>query len=218
MWTLWQYDLPSEQIPDKTIHSDNFKNAEFLFYDENAQLVRVKAGDCVNNQLLGYDFQQVDLPWVDHRPPPQTAKAKVAKADKTAENVETVFPINLDKIVRIVVPKTKKGKADESLVIENITLDTSKFLKVDVFVNDEDDDLTELDKAAYAGTIAQVPHKGHKTTTTSITLKLTDLYKRMDVDDDDTVLVTLVPRHQGEGVTIGGVKIVENPPPPKSSG
>ncbi|KAK4420641.1 Polyphenol oxidase II, chloroplastic [Sesamum alatum] len=218
MWTLWQYDLSSEQIPDKTIHSDNFNNAEFLFYDENAQLVRVKVGDCVNNQLMGYDFEEVDLPWVDYRPPPQTTKAKVTRATKTAENTETVFPLKLDQIVRIIVPKTKKGKADESLVIENITIDASKFLKFDVFVNDEDDDLTELDKAAYAGTFAQVPHKGHKTVTTWIKLRLTDLYKRMDVEDDDTVLVTLVPRHQGEGVTIGGVKIIENPPPPKSSG
>ncbi|KAL0293377.1 UNVERIFIED_CONTAM: Polyphenol oxidase I, chloroplastic [Sesamum radiatum] len=82
---------------------------------------------------------------------------------KTAPNAETVFPVNLDKIVRVLVPKTKKGKADELLVIEDITVDTTKkFLKFDVFVNDEDDDLTDLDKAAYAGTYAQVPHKSGK--------------------------------------------------------
>ncbi|KAL0406625.1 UNVERIFIED_CONTAM: Polyphenol oxidase II, chloroplastic [Sesamum latifolium] len=215
MWTLWQYYLPSAQIPDKRILSDNFQ-ASFLFYDENAQLVRVKVEDCLDNRCMGYDFEQCDLPWLDYRPPAQTAKAKVIKTRKTAQNAETVFPLNLDKIVRVLVPKTKKGKADELLVIENITVDTTKFLKFDVFVNDEDDDLTELDKAAYAGTYAQVPHKsGKKTNTTSISLKLTDLYKRMDVEDDDTVLVTLVPRHQGEGVTIGGIKIIENPTPVK---
>lgn len=33
----------------------------------------------------------------------------------------------------------------------------------------------------------------------------------MDVGDDDNIVVTLVPRHQGPGVTIGGIKIIETP-------
>ncbi|KAL0293378.1 UNVERIFIED_CONTAM: Polyphenol oxidase II, chloroplastic [Sesamum radiatum] len=182
MWTLWQYYLPSDQIPDKRITSRDFLEASFLFYNEKAELVRVTVEDCLDNRSMGYDFEQCDLPWLAYRPPAQTATAKVIRSRKTAPNAETVFPVNLDKIVRVLVPKTKKGKADELLVIEDITVDTTKFLKFDVFVNDEDDDLTDLDKAAYAGTYAQVPHKsGKKTNTTSISLKLTNLYNRMDV-------------------------------------
>ncbi|KAL0311405.1 UNVERIFIED_CONTAM: Polyphenol oxidase II, chloroplastic [Sesamum angustifolium] len=162
MWTLWQYYLPSDQIPDKRITSRDFLEASFLFYNEKAELVRVTVEDCLDNRSMGYDFEQCDLPWLDYRPPAQTATAKVIRSRKTAPNAETVFPVNLDKIVRVLVPKTKKGKADELLVIENITVDTTKFLKFDVFVNDEDDDLTDLDKAAYAGTYAQVPHKSGK--------------------------------------------------------
>ncbi|KAL0406619.1 UNVERIFIED_CONTAM: Polyphenol oxidase I, chloroplastic [Sesamum latifolium] len=216
MWTLWKYFLPSSKVPERTITDPDFLNTSFLFYDENAQLVRVTVKDCVDNLRMGYDFERIDLPWLDYRPPPQTAAAKVRRTRKSAEDAETVFPLKLDKIVRVLVPKTRKGVADEVLVIEDITVDTTKFLKFDVFVNDEDDNVEELDKAAYAGTYAQVPHKtNNRTATTSIRLKLKELYEDMDVADDDTVLVTLVPRHEGDGVTIGGIKIIENPTPVK---
>ncbi|KAK4484615.1 hypothetical protein RD792_007204 [Penstemon davidsonii] len=215
MWTLWQYFLPSSKVPDKKITDPDFLNAAFSFYDENAQLVRVTVKDSLDNLKMGYDYERIDLPWLDYRPPPQTAVAKIKRTGTNVPNAETIFPLKLDQIVRVRVPKTKKGKADELLVLENITVDTTKFLKVDVFVNDEDDNVTELDKAAYAGTYAQVPHKTSNTSaTTSIRLKLTDLYDDMDVADDDEIVVTLVPRHQGEGLTIGGIKIIENPPPP----
>ncbi|GFP98856.1 polyphenol oxidase i chloroplastic [Phtheirospermum japonicum] len=213
MWTLWQYFLPSNNVPDKRITDPDFLNTSFLFYDENADLVRVTVKDSLDNLRMGYDFDRIDLPWLDYRPPRQTSKAKIVRASSTAPKASTLFPLTLDGIVRFQVDKTKKGKADELLVLENITVDTSKFLKFDVFVNDEDDNPQELDKAAYAGTYAQVPHKtkNNKTATSSISLKLTDLYDDMDIGDDDTIVVTLVPRHKGPGVTIGGIKIIEAP-------
>ncbi|CAI9784320.1 unnamed protein product [Fraxinus pennsylvanica] len=213
MWTLWQYFLPSNKVPDKKITDPDFLNAELLFYDENSKLlVRVTVKDSLDNLRMGYDFERVDLPWLDYRPPPQTARARLIKTTSDAPLASTVFPVVLDKIIRVQVPKAKKGKADELLVLENIEVDTTKFLKVDVFVNDEDDNVNELDKASYAGTYAQVPHKTtKKSNKTSIRLKLTDLYDDMDIDDDDTILVTLVPRHQGGGITIGGIKIIEAP-------
>lgn len=72
---------------------------------------------------------------------------------------QTLFPVVVDRIIRAVVPKTKKGKANELLVLENMEVDTTKLLKVNVFVNDEDDNLDDLSKASYAGNYAQVPHK-----------------------------------------------------------
>ncbi|KAL6506918.1 hypothetical protein OROHE_022355 [Orobanche hederae] len=213
MWTLWQYYLPSNKVPDKKITDTDFLNASFLFYNENSELVRVTVKDSLDNFKLGYDFERIDLPWLDYRPPRQSAKARIIRTSTTAPKASTLFPLKLEETVRFQVDKTKKGKADELLVIENITLDMTKFLKFDVFVNDEDDNPQELDKASYAGTYAQVPHNraGDKTSTTSISLKLTELYEDMDVADDDTVVVTLVPRHKGPGVTIGGIKIIEAP-------
>lgn len=214
MWTLWQYFLPSDKIPDKRITDPDFLNAAFLFYDENAQLVRVTVKDCLDNLRMGYEYERIDLPWLDYRPPPQSAGAKIRRIGRsTAPRADTLFPLALDRVVRFQVDKTKKGKADELLVLENIIVDNSKYLKFDVFVNDEHDNPGDLNKAAYAGTYAQVPHGNKKkTSSSSISLKLTDLYKDMDVEDDDSIVVTLVPRHQGPGVIIGGIKIIEAPP------
>ncbi|KAL8512331.1 hypothetical protein ACS0TY_018707 [Phlomoides rotata] len=212
MWTLWQYFLPSNDIPDKKITDPDFLNASFLFYDENSQLVRVYVKDALDNLRMGYDYERIDLPWLDYRPPRQSLRAKINRTSSTAPKASTLFPLTLNKVVKFQVDKTKKGKADELLVLEDITVDTSKFLKFDVFINDEDDNALELDKAAYLGTYAQVPHRSDgQYATSSIRLKLTDLYNDMDVEDDDTVVVTLVPRHKGPGVTIGGIKIIENP-------
>ncbi|KAH6836394.1 hypothetical protein C2S53_012710 [Perilla frutescens var. hirtella] len=213
MWTLWQHFLPSNKVPEKRIDDPDFLNASFLFYDENAQLVRVYVKDTIDNLRMGYDYDRIHLPWLDYRPPPQTALARVRRTNVSAPKAETLFPLKLERVVRFEVEKTKKGKADELLVLENITVDTTKFLKFDVFVNDEDDNAMELDKAAYAGTYAQVPHKSSsKTATTSIRLKLTDLYEDMDIADDNSIVVTIVPRHKGPGVTIGGIKIIQTPP------
>ncbi|KAL8512337.1 hypothetical protein ACS0TY_018713 [Phlomoides rotata] len=139
MWTLWHYFLPSNDIPDKTITDPDFLNASFLFYDENSQLVHVYAKDTLDNLRMGYEYERIDLP------------AKINRTSSTAPKASTLLPLTLDKV-------TKKGKADELLVLEDITVDTSKFLKFDVFINEEDDNTLELDKAAYLGTYAHVPH------------------------------------------------------------
>ncbi|XP_022848549.1 polyphenol oxidase I, chloroplastic-like [Olea europaea var. sylvestris] len=213
MWTLWR-DVLKTDVP-KDVTSTNYLNAEFLFYDENKQLVRVKAGDCYDQRKLGYDYERIDLPWLNYRPPKKAAKAKVSNISD-AKTAASVLPINLKKTVKVIVPKSAKGQADEQLMLQDIQTDTTKFIKFDVFINDEDDKIEELDRAEYAGSFAQLPHKTkNKQGKSSISLRLTSVYEDIDVADDDTVVVTIVPRSNGEYVTIGGIKIV--PVPPRSS-
>ncbi|KAL7129319.1 hypothetical protein ABFS83_13G058700 [Erythranthe nasuta] len=216
MWYLWQR-LRKKNSPNKRITDPDYLNASFLFYDENAQLVKVYVRDTFDNRRMGFDYERIDLPWIHYRPPPQAARTNTNNV-VDAPNAKTLFPLKLDGVVRFQVDKTKKGKADEILVLENITVDASKLIKFDVFVNDEDDNPSELDKASYLGSYAQLPHKPRSGTTSSssrIRLKLTDLYDDIDIGDDEgTIVVTLVPRHEGPGVTIGGIKIIENPNKP----
>ncbi|PIN07545.1 Catechol oxidase [Handroanthus impetiginosus] len=142
MWSL------CNKVRDKRITDPNFLNASFLFFNENARLVHVTVKDCLNNLRMGYDFERINLPWLDYKPPPQMVAATVKRIGSTISVADrNVFPLTLDKIVRPQVPKAKKGKADELLVIENITVDTTNFLKLDIFVNDEDHNVAELDKA-----------------------------------------------------------------------
>ncbi|XP_022858965.1 polyphenol oxidase I, chloroplastic-like [Olea europaea var. sylvestris] len=207
MWTIWrELDTPVR----KDITSPNYLNAQFLFYDENARLVRVKVADCVDQEKMGYTYQYMPIPWLCYRPPKEEAEAK-ARIMKISDipNVAAVLPITLKNTVRVLVPKSAKGKVSEQLVIEDIERDTTKFIKFDVFVNDEDEDFEALDRAEYAGTFAQVPHRTkNEKSKSSISLDLTQLYDNIDVTDDDTIVVTIVPRSNGEDITIGGIKIV----------
>lgn len=63
-------------------------------------------------------------------------------------------------------------------MLENVTTDPTKPIKFDVFVNDEDDKPTELDRAEYAGSFAQLPHKVKTAkSTSSLRFNLKKLYE-----------------------------------------
>ncbi|KAH6788778.1 hypothetical protein C2S51_003784 [Perilla frutescens var. frutescens] len=208
MWTIWK--TLKTDVP-KDINDPDYLNASFLFYDENKQLVRVKVADCLDYKKMGYEYERIDIPWLNYRPPKAAARAKIKDISKGAEHADRVFPLTLKKITRVLVSKTTIGKADEVLVLEDIETDPRKLIKFDVYVNDEDDNPRDVDKAEYAGTFAQLPHRSHsKKSKGSIKMSLKELYEDIDIGDDDTVVVTIVPRSNGHDVTIGGIKIIKS--------
>ncbi|KAL2476536.1 Polyphenol oxidase [Abeliophyllum distichum] len=211
LWTVWQ-DLRGSK--SKHFTDTDWLNTNFLFYDENAQLVRVKVADTLDNIKMGYDFQKVDIPWQKNKPKARVKKSKVASTSG-APSADSVFPVKLDKVVKVLVPRPKKSRSkkdkeneEELLTIEGIEVDTAEFVKFDVFVNDEDDDPYVLDKAEYAGCFSQLPHKNSSRVNTKIRLGLTELLEDLDCEDDEYILVTLVPKAGGEEITIGGIKII----------
>ncbi|KAL0310830.1 UNVERIFIED_CONTAM: Polyphenol oxidase, chloroplastic [Sesamum angustifolium] len=160
----------------------------------------------------------INIPWVGC---PPRARVTGTRAGRTVEapKLEAVeFPLKLDKVVKVLVPRPKKSrskeekdKEEEVLLISDIEVDTEKFVKFDVFVDEEENDYAKLAKAEYTGTFAQVPHK-HETPLqikTSRYLELTQQLEDLGVEDDDEILVTLVPR--AGDITIGGIKIVYSP-------
>ncbi|XP_075486175.1 polyphenol oxidase I, chloroplastic-like [Primulina tabacum] len=212
LWSIWR-NLRGSQPKDYT--EADWLEADYLFYDENADLVRVNVKDTLENEKMGYVYQDRDLPWLKKRPTARVKKSAVAKTSKAPEAAGNFFPVKLDKVVKVLVPRPKKSrnkkdkeKEEELLVIEGIEVDTSKFVKFDVFVNDEDDKPDELDKAEYAGSFSQVPHKNSTTVKTKIRLGLTELLEDLDAEDDEKVLVSLVPKARGEDISIGGIKII----------
>ncbi|KAI3457551.1 hypothetical protein Pfo_014214 [Paulownia fortunei] len=213
LWSIWR-GLRGKKPKDFT--ESDWLNSNFLFYDENAQLVRVKVGDTLENEKMGYTFQKVDIPWLTNRPKARVKKSKVATTSSAPKATETIFPVKLDKVVKVLVDRPKKSrtkndkeKEEELLVIEGIEVDTAKFVRFEVFVNDEDDKPNELiDKAEYAGCYSQVPHKNSAKVKSKIRLGLTELLEDLDVEDDDKILVSLVPKAGGEDITIGGIKII----------
>ncbi|KAG6393860.1 hypothetical protein SASPL_144434 [Salvia splendens] len=213
MWTIWR-GLKT-RVP-KAINDPDYLNAAFLFYDENKELVRVRAGDALDNRKMGYEYEDVDVPWLYFRPPRRAAGVKIKDISKTAQRPEKVFPLTLSRIARVLVSKTAPGAADEDLVVEHIHASPEEFVKFDVYVNSEEDDPKDVDKAEYAGTFAKLPHRGgrghhsHDKGKGSVRFTLKELYEDINIDgDDEEVVVTIVPRANGRHVTIGGVKIVK---------
>ncbi|KAH7545959.1 hypothetical protein FEM48_Zijuj01G0149500 [Ziziphus jujuba var. spinosa] len=224
MWTIWK-TLGGKR---KDITDPDWLNAGFLFYDENKQLVRVKVRDCLDEKKLGYVYQDVDIPWLKTRPTPRKSKLSkvasavralgVAQAAVSKKTVTTTdFPVILDSVIRTVVDRPKKKRRskqekeeeEEVLVIDGIEFDRDLPVKFDVYVNDEDDLPSGPDKSEFAGSFVSVPRKqkNQKKLKTCLRLGLTDLLEDLEAEDDDSVVVTLVPR-TGKGlVSIGELKI-----------
>ncbi|XVF87526.1 hypothetical protein PTKIN_Ptkin18bG0127200 [Pterospermum kingtungense] len=223
MWTVWK-TLGKRQ---KDFNDPDWLNSSFLFYDENANLVRVKVRDCLENRSLGYVYQDVDIPWLKAKPTPRKVTKKVAlkggpgiaiAAEMNKKKVVSTsqFPIVLDQILSVNVPRPKKSRSkkekeeeEEILVIDQIELDGDSFAKFNVYVNDEDDLTIGPDNTEFAGSFVHVPHKhkGAKKMKTCLRLGLTDLLEDLGAEDDDSVMVTLVPKVAKGNVKIGGIKI-----------
>ncbi|KAE8728795.1 Polyphenol oxidase II [Hibiscus syriacus] len=229
MWNIWK-SLPGKKPGKKrTDFADtDWLDSSFLFYDENANLNRVKVRDALDTRNLGYDYQRVDIPWLKNKPTPRRpGKGRgqghgrgqaVAAETKAASVIRNAFPIVLDKVVRIEVPRPKKSRTkhekedeEEVLVLQNIQVDRDIAVKFDVYINDEDDETpTEPEDSEFAGSFTNIPHNHHKPGVkldTNLTLPLSDLLEDLDVEGDDNIEVTLVPK-EGKGlVSIGNIKI-----------
>ncbi|KAK8514024.1 hypothetical protein V6N13_062929 [Hibiscus sabdariffa] len=221
MWNIWK-SLPGKKRRDFT--DTDWLDSSFLFYDENANLVRAKVRDALDTKTLGYDYQKVNIPWLKNKPTPRRpgkasakGQAKAAETNNTTV-IRNVFPIVLDKLVRVEVPRPKKSRTklekedeEEVLVLQNIQLDRDVGVKFNVYINDEDDETpTGPEDSEFAGSFSNIPHNQNKAGVkldTSLTLPISDLLEDLDVEGDDNILVTLVPK-EGKGlVSIGNIKI-----------
>ncbi|KAH7441845.1 hypothetical protein KP509_03G057900 [Ceratopteris richardii] len=97
LWEIWK------TIPEHLEYEDeDYLNAEFLFYNEDAEMVRVKAGDASNTTLLGYVYEDVAMPWMEATPERRSSgPATLTDANKMCEVgewfVETPCSIVVDR-------------------------------------------------------------------------------------------------------------------------
>ncbi|CAI9279714.1 unnamed protein product [Lactuca saligna] len=216
LWSVWK-TLGGRR---KDFTDNDWLDSSFLFYDENAELNRVKVRDCVDSKNMNYIYQDVDLPWIESKPVPRLQRA--SKNIKKHAHVhipfaKDVFPASLDNVIKVLVPRPKKSRTkkqkeeeEEVLVIEGIEVKRDKFVKFDVLVNDEDDGTrATAAETEFAGSFVNVPHmhKHEKNGKTRLRLGITDLLVDLKAEDDDNVLVTLVPKTSGGDISIGGIKI-----------
>ncbi|CAN6683276.1 unnamed protein product [Malus baccata var. baccata] len=203
MWNIWK-NIGNK---NKDINDKDWLDTGFLFYDENAELVSVTVRDSLDNKRLGYTYEDVDIPWLKSKPMPRRTKlAKMAKAAGVAKAAETTSLGKVNKISTVVPrPKRKKRRKkekedeEEILVIEGIEFEKDVAVKFDV----------GPDKSEFAGSFVNVPHKQkeRKKSKSCLRLGLMDLLEDLGAEDDESVVVTLVPRYGAQAVKIGSIKI-----------
>ncbi|CAJ2648689.1 unnamed protein product [Trifolium pratense] len=224
-WSIWK-TLGGKR---KDFNDQDWLESAFLFYDENKNLVRVKVKDCLDTKNLGYVYQDVDIPWLNAKPTPKRIQKNVnvaqgnffgvgeAHASEINSRSYVNFPLVLDNVVSAIVKRPKKSRSkkekeeeEEVLVIEGIEFDKNLAIKFDVFINDEDDTVIRPVNTEFAGSFVNVAHSSHKhkkKTNSCLRVGLTDLLEDLGVEDDDSVVVTLVPRYVKGVVKIGNIKI-----------
>lgn len=140
----------------------------------------------------------------------------VVMAAVEVPSATSVFPGKLDKTVKVIVSRPKKSRSkeekeeeEEVLLIDGIEVERDVFVKFDVLINDEDEATSGAHKTEFAGSFVNVPHKHghHKKIKTKLRLGISELLEDLGADDDENVLVTLVPRSGVGDVSIDGVKI-----------
>ncbi|KAK9150045.1 hypothetical protein Syun_008354 [Stephania yunnanensis] len=213
IWSIW-----CDKFGTNYTDSD-WLNASFLFYDENQKLVRATVSDALSISQLRYAYQDVPIEWINARPTSKRPKGSRASNDlkKKAVKAADAFPRSVNNgLIRVIVKRpvinksrTKKEKEEqpEVLVIEGIELDAGKTVKFDVLVND-DDESTMPDKSEFAGSFVNVSHRhagmeGEMKIKTSLRLGITELLEDLGVEDDDELVVTIVPRIGTQNVIIG---------------
>ncbi|KAL6845481.1 hypothetical protein ACP4OV_024976 [Aristida adscensionis] len=194
-------------------------DASFLFYDEEARLVRVTVRDVLDMEKLRYtyggggDAGGRDIPWLTARPPTTPGVNRRRRRGRLAS---VGFPVLLDaaavtaEVRRPGVRRSREEKEawEEVLVVEGIEVDGGGFVKFDVYVNAAEYRRVPPGGREMAGTFVSLKRPGEEgeTVKTSMRLALNELLEDLGADRDDGVTVTLVPV-RGKA-RIGGMRIV----------
>ncbi|KAG8078185.1 hypothetical protein GUJ93_ZPchr0007g3114 [Zizania palustris] len=214
LWETWR-NITSGDQRNLIITDPDWLESSFLFYDEEARLVRITVRDVLNIDKLRYAYDGVDIPWLNARPP-QTVGVNNKRRGELLESIK--FPLSLDTAVTVEVRRppmlwrrSEKAMGDEVLVIEGIKTDGTSIVKFDVFINAREYEKVEPSGREMAGSFVCLKHQsvdgnargmGVKTT---MRLALNEILEDLGAKGDDSVSVTLVPRHGN--VWIGGLRI-----------
>ncbi|KAK8559769.1 hypothetical protein V6N13_016504 [Hibiscus sabdariffa] len=214
MWNLWKTKLP---LPHCDFKDTDWLGSSFLFYDENANLVRARVGDCIDTKTLGYDYKDVDLKWLENEC--GSTRKTIGKAKNPLPATRNAFPLVLDKLVRVDVPVTKKSRnvvgeeddGEQVVILQDIQLERDSSVKFDVCINVTDDKKTiGPGHPEFVGSFTNIPHGHHhhgSKLNTQLSLSISNAFKGLQLEDEAKVVVTLVPK-EGEGlVSVGNIKM-----------
>ena len=131
MWVLWK-DMEGNEDIDEAEYLD----AEFAFYNEDAELVRVKVRDALDTRNLGYVYEEVDVPWMVQGVPVRLSDgvAELRSSDKLCEAGEwIVAPCSAT--VKRDMAAVVQGAEEENLIMAGLTWTEGMSAILDVFLN-----------------------------------------------------------------------------------
>ncbi|MCO5585917.1 hypothetical protein L7F22_039851 [Adiantum nelumboides] len=196
-WELWK-SLPDHQNYD----DQDYLNAEFLFYNEDAELVRVRAGDASNITLLGYAYEEVETPWMDAVPEKRSFAPAMLGADDTLcvvgtgaiESTPCSFIVERD-------PEVSKASPSlhDHLVLTVLYNDT--MMRLDVYLNFPTANSTTNTGCKEYVTQISYTHftfAGEDSTpliaNNTVRLDISDRLADLNLAEESSIVVTLVPR------------------------
>ncbi|CAM6097967.1 unnamed protein product [Calypogeia fissa] len=160
LWQVWKDIGPILGQKREDYSDPDFLNAEFLFYDENKDLRRVKIADALDTTKLGYVYQAAnDAAWIF---PNLTKCSKLSFVDLIAQAERLPAPQKIKgyyhleagtPFVLVIDRPDNPHGLEEFLTIDNIKLDNSCLAGFDVYVDllNPNDDTTPSKCAEYNG-------------------------------------------------------------------
>ncbi|KAJ6850532.1 polyphenol oxidase, chloroplastic [Iris pallida] len=228
LWELWRR-LHGYRGSRPEFDDPLWLDSHFYFYDENADLVRVRVRDAIDMDRLGYAYEEVDLPWLDARPKPSVApelarsllRAKEKDYDNMLRMATNKGPWTLEETVRVQVarpvPKStiKAGQEEfeeEVLVVEGISVEKGMHAKFDIYVNLVVDETAASPKLReYAGFFvkmkgADVAMKGGSIR--NMKVGISEILEDLEAEGDESIWVSLVPRGgTGNATRVDGIRV-----------
>ena len=218
LWDLWRFELPDGERFDH--NETDFLDAEFAFFDEHANLVKIKVRDVLDISKLGYKYKRVssDKLWIRFSPLPASNGSALPKAIADGVPFVGASPLNgtIDLGTRLVarvqrpyaLHVNRPDHSDEVLTIQGLDVIRDSFMQLVVFVNlPAANSSTPTNSAEYVGTFNVVPSASqHRRLMTNVKFEIGDNLKRVGIRKDDEVVVTIVVKGT-EKITIQGLQI-----------
>lgn len=231
LWTIW--NTIGGRRKDHT--DPDFLDAEFIFYDENADLVTVNVRDALDSSKLGIFYEPVraDTLWLNYNPQP-LSPTKAPSLDKLpvigpADQNDAKTDVGKKLASKAKRPSgpsqdllDSKGlraeEAEEVLVFEEVEVPRNTFIHLAVFINlPEADDQTTLSSAEYVGSFYNVPHfmgemEMSNARKVDVRFGISDNITRLGIKGVSEIAVTIVNKLAGADasvvpITLKGIKI-----------
>eukprot|EP00250_Pteridium_aquilinum_P022391 c25368_g1_i1 orf=132-1790(-) len=215
LWEVWRYNLPGG--PRQDHNETDFLDAEFYFYDENANLVKVNVRDSLDNSKFGISYPAVaaDELWINYSPNATTNGSAVQEAIDSGVAEIGEAPLNgtvalgsqLAAIVKRPKGEKPRGK-QEVLVVQGLEVTRASFVAVIVFVNMPTATASTMTNSAeYVGSFNIIPSTNkNKHLTTNLKFEIGDNIQRVGLQNEAQVVITLAVKGT-QPITIQGLLI-----------